>query len=249
MAKYFNSRVKTGKLAGSVFAIRNGETIERAYQPIVANPSTVAQVQSRAKLKLMSQLSAVLAPAIAIKRKGAVSSRNLFTKKNYALAGFADNQATIQLAQVQLTSSVVDMPNINVTREGSTLNVSLATSLNDLDRVVYVILLKDTDNKLRLLTSNVVSRGDTPNFQTTFTLNDSFNLVVYAYGMRDNSDLARATFGDLTAPTAETIAKILTSRVLLDSDVTLTETRGVESPSATSAMVGLPEERSKKKSV
>lgn len=229
MAKYYNNQVKTGKVAGSVFAVRNGEVIERAYQPIVANPSTAAQVKSRARLKLLSQLGAVLAPAIAMKRQGAVSSRNLFTKKNYALTGFSNNEATITLTQVQLTSSVVNLPALTVARDGANVSVSLSSSLNNLDRVVYVVLLKDSDSKLRMLVSSVVERGETASFQTSFILNESFPLVIYAYGMRDNSDVARATFSDLVAPTAEQIAKIIASRALLDSDVTLTETRGIES--------------------
>ena len=55
---------------------------------------------------------------------------------------------------------------------------------------------------------------------------------VLAYGMRDNTDAARATFGNLISPAAEDVAKIITSRVLLETDVTLTETKGVTVPVA-----------------
>lgn len=57
MAKYYNNKIKTGRLAGSVFAVRNGEVIERAYNPIVANPRTDAQLLQRAKMNLAGQIS------------------------------------------------------------------------------------------------------------------------------------------------------------------------------------------------
>lgn len=230
MAKFYNNRVKTGKLAGSVFAIRNGETIERAYQPIVANPSTPAQVASRAKLKLLSQLSAVMGPYVAIPRQGAVSPRNLFTKKNYRLASFANSEANVTLSAIQLTSSVVGMVPISVSRADSTLTVALENNQNDYDRVAYLVLQKNADNTLRVFHSEVIERETTGTFPYTRTASALLNLVVYAYGMRDNSEAARAVFGDMQTPTAETIAKIITSRTLLESDVTLTETVGVESP-------------------
>ena len=57
MAKYYNNKIKTGRVAGSVFAVRNGEVIERAYNPIVANPRTDAQLMQRAKMNLAGQIS------------------------------------------------------------------------------------------------------------------------------------------------------------------------------------------------
>ena len=102
----------TGKVADVVMSVRNGEQIARKYQPIVTNPNTPAQVEARAKLKLMSQLSAVMASVIAIPRKGNVSSRNGFVKKNYQSLTYASQQADIALANVQLTDSVVAMPSI-----------------------------------------------------------------------------------------------------------------------------------------
>ena len=57
MAKYYNNKIKTGRVAGSVFAVRNGEVIERAYNPLVANPRTDAQLMQRAKMNLAGQIS------------------------------------------------------------------------------------------------------------------------------------------------------------------------------------------------
>lgn len=226
MAKFYGSAVKTGKLGGSVFAIRYGETIERQYQPIVANPSTPNQVAARAKLKMLSQLAAVIAPTIAMPRVGAVSSRNLFTKVNYPLASFGDNAANIDMTGVQLTHSAVSLANLRAERTNEGISVSLVSSTG-LSRVVYVAVVKGGDQKLRLFESTVVSvPGANGSFPTTLTPSGS-QVFILAYGVRDNTDSARAVFGDLVSPDAETIAKIVTSRTLLDSDITLTETRGI----------------------
>lgn len=228
MAKYFNNRVKTGKLAGSVFAIRYGETIERAYQPIVSNPKSEAQVGARAKLKLISQLSSVVAPFIAIPREGAVSPRNLFTRENYPLVTYNNNVADISLTTIQLTKSVVGITNPIVNVGDSELSVQLAASAGAIDHVVYVFLQKVSDGTLIPKLSTMVSApGNFNTFPTSYpSITD--NLVVLAYGLRDKSELARITFSNMVAPTAEHVAKILVSRVLGDNDVAVTETRGVE---------------------
>lgn len=233
MAKFYNNRVKTGRVAGSVFAIRNGETIERAYQPIVSNPKSTAQVGSRAKLKLLSQLSAVMASVIAIPRQGGVSSRNLFTKVNYPLTTFSDDTANIELANVQLTKSVVALPAIDALRTEAGIVASLSSAAGlgsvDVNRVVYCLFDKQGDNKLRYVASRIATEPSADNdwkVRNLPLINDA--AVVLAYGIRDNTENARVVFGNMTAPVAETVAKIVTSRTLDETDVTLTETRGYE---------------------
>ena len=226
----------TGKLADTVMSVRNGEQIARKYQPVVYNPSTDAQIAQRAKLKLISQLSAVLAPAIAIRRMGSVSSRNLFTKKNFGLASYASDTAQIKLPAVQLTNSVVAIG--QVTAQASEGSIALSIAATDapynLDKVVYVICVKEADNRLRFSQSIVVSNpGTYTNFPTTLP-DPSKPLVIYAYGIRLNSETARVAFGNLTAPTAESVAKLLVSSTLTETDVTLTETSGVEYPAQSS---------------
>lgn len=228
MAKYYNNQKKTGKVAGSVFAIRFGETIERAYNPVVANPKTNAQTEARAKLKLVSQLAAVLGADIAIPRMGAASSRNLFVKKNYGLMTYTGSQAEIQLDKVQLTSSVIGLPSLVVSRvEGTGIQVELTNIPAEINRVVYVGMIKRPDGTLSILGTTVVNEAGTPSAAFRGTLPaSSAEVVVLAYGVRDNTEAARTVFGNLTATTAEQIAKVIVSRTLLDADVSLTETVG-----------------------
>lgn len=218
----------TGKLADTVMSVRNGEQIARKYQPVVLNPSSPAQVAQRAKLKLMSQLSAIMAPVIAIPRQGAVSSRNLFTKKNIGLTTYANNEAEINMPNIQLTSSVVGLPALVVGATGTTsIDVSLDTINVDIDRVVYAAFEKRPDNSLRLYGTTVVSERGTSAapFGGSFPYT-SAELVVYAYGVRDNNENARTTFGNLEVTSGEQVAKLITNRKLTEADITLTETVG-----------------------
>lgn len=217
-----------GKVADVVMAVRNGVQIVRKYQPIVSNPKTDAQIASRAKLKLMTQLSAVMAPVIAMPRQGSVSSRNMFVKKNYGEATYANSQADITLTNVKLTDSVVSLPRVSsVSREGSTgIVVHLSgTPFLDVNRVVYAMFVKQDDGTLRYFGSRVITEPGDSNIYTAVFPDMPNECVLFAYGVRDNTETARVAFGNMQAVTAETVAKLVTSKTLLASDITLTETR------------------------
>lgn len=229
----------TGKLAETVMTVRNGEQIARKYQPVVYNPNTPAQVATRAKMKLMSQLSAVMAPVIAIPREGIVSARNKFVSVNYRKATYTDDTADITLSTVQLTKSVVALPAVSASRSGSAINIELAAAAN-VDRVVYAVFAKQTDNTLRFVTSSVIA---TPGQDSKFPYDPVVGtepMVVYAYGVRDNTEAARVVFGNMQTLTAETVAKVVTSRALLETDITLTETQGAEVAGTTPNMSAAP---------
>lgn len=124
MAKFINNRIKSGRVGGSVFAVRKGEVIERAYNPFVTNPSTSAQVEARAKFKLASQVAAALGDDLIgfIGGKPNQSQRNLFTKKLFAEGAltYSETTATLDLANVQLTNSSLVFGNTGVITSTST---------------------------------------------------------------------------------------------------------------------------------
>lgn len=213
----------TGKLGNSVMAVRNGEQIVRQYQPIVANPSTAAQVEARAKLKLMSQLSAVMAPYIAIPRVGAVSSRNRFVSENYGSATYSENTANINMSSVKLTKSVLGIATPTVTRAGSVLTFLFASNPGDYDRIVYVVISKGNDAELRAIGS-VTSSDKESGFTATMEAVPGGETYVYAYGVRLNTEAARTIFGNMTCPTGADIAKLLVTSKLTMNDVSLSET-------------------------
>lgn len=221
----------TGKLADTVMAVRNGEQIARKYQPVVFNPSTPGQVAQRAKLKLLSQLSAVMAPVIAMPRQGSVSSRNRFTKVNFPALTYSEDTASVNLTAIKLTHSVVSLPALNASVSTGDLVAFLNESASlDVNRVVYVAFRKMNDQSLRFAGSTVV---DTPGANNTYqgTINveaTDVPYVVYAYAVRDNSENARVTFGDMTVPTAQSVANLIVARTLTENDITLTETQATE---------------------
>lgn len=221
-----------GKVADVVMAVRNGEQIVRKYQPVVSNPSTPNQVAARAKLKLLSQLSAVMAPVIAMRRSGTMSARNVFVKSNYPAATFVGDEADITLADVKITKSVISMSEVTASRGNNNVTVQLASSMQDLSRVVYAFFAKQNDKTLRYVGSEVVTvPGETAVWSATKSIS-GIPHVVYAYGVRDNTEAARTKFGDMEAPTAEEVAKLIVSSVLTEGDISLTETRFAAIPVA-----------------
>lgn len=219
----------TGKLGGRVYLVRNGQNIVRELNPEPFNPKSQSQIEARAKLKMLSQLAAVCAPVIAIPRVGAISSRNQFTTVNYSKTTYTNNEARIVVNDISLTRGTMGLPQIVLTREGAVLQARLAGNAGvGLDRVTYALFIKGKDNALRYAGSNSVSTpGPNNTFDTSFAMVDvTDTFVVLAYGSRFNNEAARVRYENLQADSAEQFAKLVVTRVLLESDVTLTETRG-----------------------
>lgn len=219
----------TGKKGDAVFRVRNGEQIVSQYNPLVNNPQTRKQVEARAALKLMSQLSAIIAPVVAMRKQGAVTSRNLFVKANYPNVIVSGEKAEFPMYAMQLTSSHVGMIPFNASRaDGLHINVQLdENGTNNVDRVIYVAVVKMPDTSLRLLDSVVVDEpGENGTFPgiLDYTANE---VTLLAYGMRDNNDRVTAALGNIHGADAEGIAELITSRQILEGDVTLTETIGL----------------------
>ena len=236
MAKVFGLQgYLTGKLGATVFAIRNGEQIGRQYNPVVSNPKTDAQVANRAKLKLLSQLSAAVAPVIAMPRTGMVSTRNHFTKQNYEYTTYGNSEAIIPMADILLTASYTAMPGLQAVRSSSGVAVNLLESAAaQWDKVCYVILKKGDTGAIAPAASLVVSDAGTDGtFPANLPVVDG-DISIHCYGIRLNTQYSRVLFGNITAPRAEDVAKIVTSRTFNQSDMTLSETRGCFMDSAES---------------
>lgn len=219
----------TGKVADVVMVVRNGEQIVRKYQPVVSNPSSPAQVAVRARLKLLSQLAHVMASVIAMPREGIVSARNMFVSANYPNSLYSASQASINLAGVKLTNGVLSLPSVTGTATASGISVALSGPDEDVNRVAYAIFRKEADGILRLVRTSVISEaGQDGTYPYSPSVTGGGNFLVLAYGIRENSERARTTFGNMQVITTETIAKLIVTRTLTSEDVSLTETRGLE---------------------
>lgn len=233
----------TGKMGNAVMAVVHGTQIVRQYQPVVSNPSTVDQVSSRAKLKLASQLAASVAPYIAIPRKGLVSSRNGFISKNYDKIYYVGDSAEVEVSDIQFTDGSVGLSGFSVDRTATdAIRVEMVEDVsNRFDKIVYVALVK-TDSKVYLpFDSVVVSEAGIDGTFPGALKYTAAEITIHAYGISEKSAMARAVFGNLTSPTAESVAKVITSRKVSSTDATLSETRGVYLPvgSTTAETVGV----------
>lgn len=222
----------SGKLGASVFAISGGEQIVRQYNPQVSNPSTDAQVAQRAKLKLMSQLAASLAPGFAFKKKGLLSARNQFVSKNIGLATFADGTASVVLTKLQLSpgSEPFEAPLV-VRGVNDTATARLQHDWSTrVDGVVYVSCLKDERSKLYVLGVVTAQPGNNGEFSATIPISDD-NCVVFAYGVKFTSAEDKAKYLDYVAEQGETSAELETTLSALYANGSYTATAGAEVPS------------------
>lgn len=232
----------TGKLGASVFSVNSGVQVVRQYQSVVANPSTSAQVNQRARLKLMSQLAASMAPVIAIPKNGLQSSRNLFIKKNFASSMAANGTAQITLENIQLTDGNAGLPQIAVTRNSENgIVVELAEAADAaVSRVVYIIYKKTSEQNLQFIGSQVQAvAGANGTFSTSFDNVDG-ELLFLAYGMRDSNAAATAAYGNMNASSGVDVANLVATRQISFSDYQFTKTRGATLSSSGSAVTPTP---------
>lgn len=228
MAKIYGITGKMqGKYGNAVFRVRRGTQVMAAYNPVVDNPNTKKQISARARFKLISQLASVYAGIIAIPREGAVTPRNLFTKRNFPFTSATESKADINLPEIQLTASNREMPAFSVSRSsGIEILVGLQQPAT-FSRVVYAVVAKNSRENLRVFTSIVVENN--AGIANTFAAKLPYTaeaIVVYAYGINDSNEKAHAAFGEMHAPTAEEIATLVTSRSISSNDVIMTATGG-----------------------
>lgn len=217
----------SGKLGTSVFTTVKGTQIVRQHQPVVTNPSTKLQVAQRSRFKLVSQIAASMADVIAIPRMGLTSSRNLFIKKNMpAVLGDVEG-AQVSYEKLQLTNGTAALPDIIVNRGGINLSLELASNVSKIvNRVIYCIFTKNSDGQLMLNTSAIVSEAGVDGNFLLETENIAGDLVIYAYGMKDTSASASATFGNYKVTNASDIATLVSNRSISSKDFIFTKTRG-----------------------
>lgn len=227
----------SGKIGGLVYATSGGETIVREYNPNVANPSTTAQVDQRARMKLMSQLAASVAPALAMQKSGLVSARNKFTKINFGNSYALNGVAQVSYENLQFTEGNLALPQINaqITQIGNDRN--LVTYFEEepgasVTRVVWFVFTKSQEGKLSYKASYITSTRKSTQGQNTYYFfallpkMPAGDLVIYAYGMIDTSERASAQYGNLNVQDGSDIAKLVATRAISFTDYQFTQTRG-----------------------
>lgn len=234
-----------GKIGSIVFSTSGGQTIAREYNPHVANPNTQAQINQRARMKLMSQLSASLSPVLAMTKDGLVSKRNKFTKLNFPASYALDGVAQITYENVQITEGNTSLPALaaagNISNDHMNVIVTLSQNPSaTINRVIYCLFRKTNEGKLEFVTSQIITtrEGETIGvyFTATFATMPIAEYVIFAYGMSDTSERATATYGDLNVVTASDLARLIATRTISFSDYQFTQTRAITIASDGSAV-------------
>lgn len=234
----------TGKIGSIVFSTSGGETIAREYNPHVANPNTPAQVDQRARMKLMSQLSSALSPVIAMTKEGLISRRNKFVKKNFDNSYALNGVAQISYENVQLTEGSTGLPQVvaSINTAPDTPPMPIVGLSEDpsasISRVVYCAFVKSDENKLSFVASHIATTRGTrtmkfiqefPELLVNISGEDpdfAREYVIYAYGMADTSEKATARYGNLSIQNASDIATLVANRTISFEDYQFTQTRG-----------------------
>lgn len=216
-----------GKIANQVYAVVKGVNVVRQYNASPANPQTSAQVAQRAKLKLMSQIAAAMAPAIAFPRVGLVSSRNAFTKANIGSVTYDSTTevATLDYTSLNLAGGIFGIPAPVGRRQGTTLEVYLQNPVGDIDVMFYSIVIVQADGTIRMLgPARVNKTGDLDAFAHTFNgVPADARGYILAYGMRFNNDDARTKYESIQFVSAD--VNLMVIRTALENNVTFSQTK------------------------
>lgn len=221
----------SGKSGSKVYYVNHGQQIEREYTSSVSNPNTPAQVSQRSRFKLASQISAIFEPVIAIPRKGMQSPRNQFTKLNMGFFYGSVEDAQVSLDSLQITKGGIGLPRVILQRGQVTeFTMALADSAEDsISRVVYCIFKESENSSVQLVDSIVVNEpGPSRVFRTTKTFPSSVQFTtfyVYAYGMRDRNNKAKAVFANYQVLTGSDLARLIAQRSIDPNNYALTKTR------------------------
>lgn len=225
----------SGKVGSAVFATAGGEQIVRQYQPKVANPNTDAQVEQRAKFKLLSQLAAAMAPVIVIPKQGLTSARNRFVSINSSLVSYNNGAASVNLQNIQLTDSIVAIPNINVYPTVTANTVSIDTELNDninegFDKLAVILFKKTDDEKLFLVATKIkdidYDDATVPMSFGQVDIEKGKDYVVYAYAIKAKSNVGKALFEDYIAEPGEDYATLATNKSFNSGNFSFSHTTG-----------------------
>lgn len=217
----------SGKLGSSVFAISGGEQIVRQYNPQVSNPQTDAQVAQRAKFKLLSQLAAVLAPAMAFKKDKLTSARNQFIAANIGFATFSEGSAEMDLLKLTLTGKNGYFPAFdgNVDQNHN-LGLELTENASAIvDAVVYVVTEPTEGDQLLLKAVKLVTTPGASGTFNTSVPNMAERGTVWAYGVKFNSASQKVKFENYVLTGGLDGARLSTDvlSALLAGDATMTK--------------------------
>lgn len=221
-----------GKVAGAVSTIiaasYGGAVVIRSRNPKKRQVNSVAQVESRAKLKLLGQIAAELAPVIVIPHTDSKSSRNLFIKKNYDLVYCNEDIAQLTYENLQITGGMAGLPPIFVQREPSKgVQVRLAEDMQSgVDRVVYILYKKTIAERLVYVDSVIAHAAGEDKLYPAVLPYTEGDIIILAYGMKDVSSAGSVKYSETKVSSAMDVAQLYLRHIKGKKDTIFTMTRG-----------------------
>lgn len=219
----------SGKLGSAVFAISGGEQIVREYNPRVSNPNTAKQVEQRAKFKLLSQLAAVFAGAMAFKKDGLTSARNQFVAKNYSHVAYNDGKANIYLEDVEISNGLRELQAVEIIAgAGETHQVKVTAQASDVpDACLVVIATVNDDKKAQVVYKQLVTEAAGDNTFTTSNIPVSEDCFVYAVGLYLDENAKRSLYDSISGDDSNAKVNVEATEKLLASAYTASATLAV----------------------
>lgn len=229
-----------------VFRQRQGETIATQYQPVVTNPNTDAQQDSRVAFKLMSQLAAIMAPALGSlavlsrpARKGRPSQRNAFFAQNYGLVTTEDTangkRATIPMEQLKLTSSFISAGSMSVSYANSEISIRGEASPGKKQKVALVGFssLAGADRPAKVIDIIEADVDESGNWRLGIAVENvrtkgvTDQITVLSYGLIPLSQRMKTKMENINTPNDEPfISAVELQKAVEDGEMNVTETIG-----------------------
>lgn len=163
--------IKLGKKAGIITYRVGDKILAREYNPKVANPRTEKQVLQRAKIKLLSQLAAIVRDIIAIFPTSEKSARALFLADNWQFVDGQELTAEYVLQFLRLTHSDIPLVPIAYHCNNSELGYIRWIKMDEepqnyVNVVFYYLFTRNDQGKIYLLDmSSTDTRGLRPDRQ------------------------------------------------------------------------------------
>ena len=244
----------TGKVGSVIFRQRQGVTIAAQYQPMVKNPNSEGQRAQRAGFKLMSQLSSIMAPALggfntatAASKKGTLSQRNAFFKRNYEFVDIAsegkDVVAKIKMEQLKLTDSFTNPGILDLSQASSGSYLKITVDSSPAQRIKLAVIgyekssgigISERPERARLINTFDISTENgkmSVDFaMTPEQLHDAGltnQLTVLAYGIMPTTTATRVTLDNIHTPELESYFSAVRLGTLVSTgEVVVTDTIG-----------------------
>ena len=196
----------TGKLGAYVWVVRKGEQIVREYTDKMSNPKSEAQTSQRAKFKLMSQLTAIVADALSfIPSNPAESQRNAFARNNFSLISVSGGAAQINMSAVRLASGRLVAPIFQVIAGNNGMTITMANP-EGWEGFGWAFVMSKSDGTVTGK-SGITARGTSDiTIEGIDPLAQRSDVRAYAWRFKDENALAR--FQNITAGTTASQVKL-----------------------------------------